>query len=188
MPPSGDETRRLLDKLIRETGRAEAQANEHPVRERNRLGASPPHQALEAVADHARMMQTRFATMLEGHELQLQLRTSAGIALGSLRHQLVDRLVAPERAYRTALLDLRHGIEVVELLREITRSEMLFGLLRWCDDWLCARRILVARVEAQLGWFAEQAVLVAVPATRDDLEDEFEPMTRTPGPDRHPHG
>jgi hypothetical protein len=41
-------------------------------------------------------------------------------------------------------------------MREVARLEELFALIRWCDDWLNARRTLVSRVEAQLAWFAEQ--------------------------------
>jgi hypothetical protein len=69
----------------------------------------------------------------------------------------------PERAYRGALLDLRHGVDVVRVLRDVARLEELFALIRWCDDWLAARRTLVARVEAQLAWFAEQPSLPPTP-------------------------
>ncbi len=182
----GVETRRLLQKLIRETGRAEVQAVEHPAREAKRLGETPPVRALQAVADHASEMRTRFATLLEGHDLEVHA-TGIGTTLATLRHLVVDRVMDPERAYRTALLDLRHGIEVVKLLREITRREMLFGLIRWCDDWLGARRTLVARVEAQLSWFAEQELLAALPATPEDLEDDFEPITSATPPDQRDH-
>ncbi len=181
----GDENRRLLQKLIRETARSEAQALEHPVREAKRIGPMPPIEALQGVADHVTLMQQRFATMLDGHELQTH-PSGGGISatFASMRHLVVDRVVDPERAYRTALLDLRHGLEVVKLLREIARREMLFGLSRWCDDWLGARRTLVARVEAQLGWFAEQEVLETELASTEDLENDFEP---TPIPSETDH-
>jgi hypothetical protein len=172
---AGDETRRLLEKLIRETARAETQAIEHPIREVRRLGTTPPIEALEAVSAHAQTMQSRFTSLLEGHELATQLhRTGLGATLASLRHLVVDRVIDAERSYRTALLDLRHGIEVVKLLREITRREMLFGLIRWCDDWLGARRTLVARVEAQLGWFADQELVEETPANHQDRDSLFE--------------
>ncbi|CAN5840376.1 hypothetical protein BH11MYX3_BH11MYX3_43140 [soil metagenome] len=183
----GVETRRLLQKLIRETGRAEVQALEHPAREGKRLGETPPVRALAAVAEHATEMQARFTTLLEGHELAGQNTSGIGTTLATLRHLVVDRVVDPERSFRTALLDLRHGIEVVKLLREITRREMLFGLIRWCDDWLGARRTLVARVEAQLSWFAEQELLAALPASVEDLEDDFEPISSSTPPDQRDH-
>lgn len=172
----GDENRRLLQKLVRETARSEAQAVDHPVREGKRIGPMPPVLALQAVADHATQMQERFAAMLDAHDLGPTLpRGGLSAALVSLRHLVVDRVVDPERAYRTALLDLRHGLEVVKLLRELARREMLFGLIRWADDWLGARRTHVARAEAQLGWFAEQEAMLADLASVEDLEDDFEP-------------
>ena len=188
MPHAGDENRRLLEKLIRETARAEAQALEHPARESKRIGSTPPVQALEAVAEHATMMQARFTSLLEGHELEVHLqRMGLGSTLATLRHLVVDRVIDAERSYRSALLDLRHGIEVVKLLREITRREMFFGLIRWCDDWLGARRTLVARVEAQLGWFAEHELLAPVAATTQDLDDTFEPVPTSPETDHRDH-
>jgi hypothetical protein len=182
--PHGDENRRLLEKLIRETARAEVQALEHPAREIKRTGLTPPVEALQAVADHATMMQARFTTLLEGHELELHLhRMGLGTTLATLRHLVVDRVIDAERSYRSALLDLRHGVEVVKLLREITRREMFFGLIRWCDDWLGARRTLVARVEAQLGWFADQELLAPIAASTEDLDDAFEPLPTSPESD-----
>lgn len=187
MPHAGDD-RRLLEKLIRETARAETQAVEHPMRESRRIGTTPPVEALQAVAEHATMMQARFATLLEGHELELHLnRAGLGTTLATLRHLVVDRVIDAERSYRSALLDLRHGVEVVKLLREITRREMFFGLIRWCDDWLGARRTLVARVEAQLGWFADQELLAPTAATSEDLEDTFEPVPTSPETDHRDH-
>ena len=173
----GDDNRRLLEKLIRETVRAEAQAMEAPEREARRIGASPPVAALTDIADHAEVMQRRFEVMLEGHELQPHMtRGGLGSTMTSLRHLVVDRVVHGERAYRTTLLDLRHGVEVVKLLREITRRQMLFGLVRWCDDWLAARRTLVARAEAQLAWFADQESLDDAAATRVDPAESWEPV------------
>ncbi|MBL0214472.1 MAG: hypothetical protein IPQ07_11350 [Myxococcales bacterium] len=183
---SGDEPRRLLQKLIREAGRAEVAVHEHLVRERKRLGAAPPVVALEAVADHALAMQGRFASMLDGHELAPQLRSGVGTTLVTLGHLVVDRVIDPERAFRTVLVDLRHGVEVVKLLREVARNEIMFGMIRWCDDWLGARRTLVARVEAQLGWFADRArlaLLPALPEERAQPVDDFEPVTSCPRPD-----
>ena len=79
--------------------------------------------------------------------------------------------------FRGALLDLRHGIDVVRVLREVSRLEELFAVIRWCDDWLPARRTLVARVEAQLGWFAEQPAAVIAANSRDDREADKDAPT-----------
>jgi len=146
--------RRLLDKLVRELLRAEAHAQEHPTHEARRLGDSPPVVALRAVADHAACLRPRLLHALDAHGLAT--RNTMVTTLTTLRHLVVDRMVDAERAFRGALLDLRHALDVVRVLRETSRLEGIFALIRWCDDWLPARRTLVARVEAQLAWFADQ--------------------------------
>jgi hypothetical protein len=147
--------RRLLDKLLRELQRSETQAIEHPSRESRRLGETAPVFALRDVARHAQQLRPRLALALEGHALSsLGGRVSA--TFSTLRQLVIDRVYDAERSCRGALLDLRHGVDVVRVLREVARLEELFALIRWCDDWLAARRTLVARVEAQLAWFAEQ--------------------------------
>jgi hypothetical protein len=157
------ERRRLLDRLIREIHRGEVQVAEHAARVAKLIGAVGPVLALREVSSHAAAMRERFAAIVRGYDLQTA-RTGIGATLSSLRGLVADRVVDPERAYRTCLLDLRHGIDVVKLAREVARSEELFGVIRWCDDWLGARRTLVARVEAQLVWFIEEAGVALVPA------------------------
>jgi hypothetical protein len=158
MPRPATDRRRLLDKLLRELLRSEAQAIEHPAREARRIGETAPVVALRDVAVHALAMRPRLALALEGHGLATG-RGGISATLSSLRQIVTDRMHDAERAYRGALLDLRHGVDVVRVLREVARLEGLFGLIRWCDDWLAARRTLVARVEAQLSWFADQPFL-----------------------------
>ena len=173
----GGDDGRLLEKLLREIARAEVLAIEAPEREARRIGEAPPIAALVAVAEHAELMHGRFAWLLERHELALHLtRGPLGSTLSSLRHLVVDRVVNAERAYRSVLLELRHGLDVVKLLREIARREKLFGLIRWCDDWLTARRTLVTRAEAQLPWFVEQEQLAELRPTHGDSVESWEPI------------
>ncbi|MDB4963523.1 MAG: hypothetical protein JWP01_3522 [Myxococcales bacterium] len=190
------ESRRLLEKLIREITRAETQAIDHPVREAKRIGETAPIVSLREVATHAAAMRTRFQDVLHAHEISVH-RGTLGATLATLRHLVVDRVIDAERSFRTALLDLRHGIDVVKLLREVARREELFGVIRWCDDWLGARRTLVARVEAQLAWFAEQHALSLghVPVSADapiadgddeGVEDDFEVLSSAGDPDKRP--
>lgn len=167
MALNGPEHRRLLDKLTREVTRVEGQVIEQPVREAKRIGDAPPVLALRDIAEHAVDMRPRFELMVDRHGLVLH-RFAVG-ALTTLRHMVIDRVVDPERSYRSILLELRHGLEVVKLLRESSRREELFGVIRWCDDWLAARRTLVARAEAQLAWFAEvDDALPLRPSSHDD--------------------
>ena len=169
-PEMMPERRRLLDRLIREIYRGELQAAEHAQRTEKQLGAVAPAVALRDVAKHSAAMRDRFDTIVRGYDLQA-LRSGLSATLSSLRGLVADRLADPERAYRTCLLDLRHGIDVVKLAREVARTEELFGIIRWCDDWLGARRTLVARVEAQLVWFVEVAgVEIDIPAAPADVD------------------
>ena len=161
------ERRRLLDRLIREIYRGEVQVAEHATREEKLIGAVAPVLALRDVSAHAASMRERFDAIVRGYDLQTG-RSGIGATLSSLRGIVTDRAVDPERAYRTCLLDLRHGIDVVKLAREVARSEELFGVIRWCDDWLGARRTLVARVEAQLVWFIEEAGIALAPVTHSE--------------------
>lgn len=167
------ERHRLLEKLLRELVRAEAQAVDHAPREARRIGETPPALALRDVAVHALSMRPRFAQLLEGHNLAAS-RGGITATLSTLRHLVTERIHDAERAYRGALLDLRHGLDVVRVLREVARLEELFALIRWCDDWLPARRTLVARVEAQLNWFADQAFEDPLPSQDATAEDPSE--------------
>jgi hypothetical protein len=145
------ERRRLLEKVAREIARHEAQAIEHPHREVRRIGEAPPVLALRDVADHAERMRARFEHVVVGHSITVPRN---GATLSTLRHVVVDRVLDPERSYRTALLDLQHGVDVVKLMRDLARMDLVFGVIRWCDDWLAVRRRLITSVEAQLDWFA----------------------------------
>jgi hypothetical protein len=147
------ERQRLLEKLVRELIRSEAQTIEHAPREARRLGECPPVHALREVSTHALAMRSRLGHALLVHGA-LPGRNGLTGTLTTLRYFVADRAYDAERAYRAVLLDLRHGLDVVRVLREVARLEELFALIRWCDDWLASRRTLVARVEAQLAWFA----------------------------------
>jgi len=160
-PVTDPDRRRFLSRLLREVARTEQQAVDHAAREVRRLGdAAPPASALHAVAVHASAMQPRLAAILAGHGVAAA-RGGIGAALASLRDLVVDGVVDgvidAERAYRIAVLDLRHGVDVVKLLREVARSQPLFGVIRWSDDWLGARRTLVSHAERSLAWFSTPA-------------------------------
>jgi hypothetical protein len=144
---------RLLGKLVRELVRSEAHAVEHAARETRRLGECAPVKALREVARHAADMRPRLEHVLVAHGVRPGRHALAG-ALTALRSLVADHRQDAERAYRGALLDLRDGLDIVRVLHEVARLEELFALIRWCDDWLGARRALVTRIEAQLAWFA----------------------------------
>jgi hypothetical protein len=166
------ERRHFLGRLVREISRAEQVAIEHAARESRRLGEEPPPAiALRALAAHAEAMQPRFAAMASGYGVPAT-RGGLGTALATLRDLIVDRIVQGERAYRIALLDLRNGLDLVKLLREAARGDRLFGLIRWCDDWLSARRPLLAHAERELTWFSAAAAPAdAIPRVEEPAEE-----------------
>ena len=171
---SDPERRRFLGRLVREVARADLLAIDHAAREARRLGEDvPPVAALCAIAEHATAMRPRFTAILSGYEVPVG-RGGLSAALASLRDLVVDRMVQGERAYRIALLDLRHGLDVVRLLREASRADQLLGVIRWCDDWLGARRPLLSHAERELAWFAESSALAgeveAADAARPDAQ------------------
>lgn len=151
---SEPERRLFLSRLVREVARTELMAVEHAARETRRLGEdAPPARALREVAAHASAQRPRFLSMTEAYGVPGE-RGGLGAALASLRDLVVDRIVQGERAHRIALADLRNGLDAVRLLREAARADELLGLIRWCDDWMSARRMLVAHAERALAWFS----------------------------------
>jgi hypothetical protein len=147
--------RKCLSRVVREIARAEQAAIEHAERESRRLGeTTQPAIALRSVAQHAVALQPRFTALVSGYDISAA-RGGLGAALANLRDLVVDRIVQGERAYRIALLDLRHGVDAVALFRAASREDQLLGLIRWCDDWLSVRRPLVALAERALSWFSE---------------------------------
>jgi hypothetical protein len=126
-----------------------------PLVDADPVAAAPPVLALRAVGDHAAAMRPRLELALDGHDLPPP-RASLGGAISAVRNRVVERMIDAERAFRSALLELRRALDVVRVLRQLAREEHVFALVRWCDDWLVQRRPLVARVEAQLSWFGER--------------------------------
>lgn len=182
---SAPDRRRFLSRLVREIARAELLAIEHAARESRRLGEdAPPAIALRAAAAHASEMRPRFTAMMTGYEVPIG-RRGLGAALAALRDLLVDRIVQGERAYRIAMLDLRHGLDLVKLLREAARAGELLGVIRWCDDWLEARRPLIARAERALAWFAASPAPTGAASPR--AEHLGEPPTPGERPTSHDH-
>lgn len=83
--------RRLLDKLLRELVRSEAQAIEHAPREARRIGEVPPVAALRDIAAHAVEMRPRFNLLLDGHNLTTA-KQSVAATLATLRNLVTDRI------------------------------------------------------------------------------------------------
>lgn len=146
----------LLRSLFRELFQSERSAMKHPRREAERLGSGPPAQALEAVTDHAKRV---FAELCAAARASNVPVSRAGMAIGSLfsiaRHVVLDRAVDTERSYRATLLGMRHGVDVVKLVRKVADASGRVELAGFCTRWLDDREPLVERVESAMSWFAE---------------------------------
>jgi len=146
----------LLKSLFRELFQSERSAMKHPRREAERLGGGPPAQALTAVSDHARSMFAGLCAVARATEVPV---SRAGMAIGSLlsiaRHAVLDRAVEAERSYRATLLGMRHGVDLVKLIRKVADASGRVELAGFCTRWLEEREPLVDRVESAMGWFAE---------------------------------
>ncbi len=146
----------LLRSLYRELFQSERSAMKHPRREAERLGSGPPAQALTAVSDHAKSSFAGLCAAARASDLPV---SRAGMFLGSLlstaRHVVLDRAVEAERSYRATLLGMRHGIDVMKLIRKVADASGRVELAGFCTRWLDERAPLVDRVETAMGWFAE---------------------------------
>jgi hypothetical protein len=146
----------LLKSLMRELFQSERSAMKHPRREAERLGGGPPAQALEAVSEHARRVFADLCATARASDLPA---SRAGMAIGSLfsiaRHVVLDRAIDTERSYRTTLLGMRHGVDIVKLIRKVADASGGVELAGFCTRWLEEREPLVERVESAMGWFAE---------------------------------
>lgn len=148
---------KLHTKLCRELAQSEYSATVHTWREANRLGDSPPAEALRAISEHARDQRPRFeALMAREQAAGIKVGHTVGEIFSTVRHVLFDRLIDSERSYRGTLLGLRHGVDVVRLLREVSFREGDSYLVRFCDEWLLERLCLLEQAEQALAFFAEQ--------------------------------
>lgn len=151
---------RLLPSLFVELFQTERSAYRHPIREAGRLGDVPPSIALRAVAAHANEALDELPELAKKRGFRVApLGEIVGETFSAIRHFVADRFVDVERSYRGTLLGMRHGIDLVRLLRAAAEDEGDAELVAWCDRWLPVRERLVAGVEAELAWFARRPAL-----------------------------
>lgn len=116
---------------------------------------TPPAQPLRATAEHAAIALVELHGLADRRGIPL---TGAGIALGrtfsALRQTLLDRVLGAERSYRGTLLGMRHGVDVVRMIRNVAVDDGDSELVVWCDRWLDVRLPLVEQAETALSWFA----------------------------------
>jgi hypothetical protein len=150
-----DGKRKLLRSIARELFQTEVSARLHCRREAARLGDEPPAQPLLATAAHAEHTLRQLPRFAQEHGLPISVFGSVlGAVFSSLRDQLLDRLVCSERSYRGTLLGMRHGVDVVTMLKDVAEQLPDPVLAEWCENWLEARSPLVEHAAEQLQWFA----------------------------------
>lgn len=145
----------LLESLFAELFQSERSAEIHPAQEAARLRTdSAPARALRAVAQHARSVRVELREIAAERDITL---ASAARGLGDLfswvRRLFTDGLMEEERSYRATLLGMRHGLDLVKLLRATAESADDGELAAWCTEWLGVREPLVEEVCSQLAWF-----------------------------------
>jgi hypothetical protein len=151
-----ERSRQLLQNLFHELFQTEQSAALHPQREARRLGTVPPADALRQVAEHARRVLDELPELAERRKLPVsRIGQLVGLMFSNARHWFADRLIEPERSYRGTLLGMRHGVDLVTLIRDSALVEGDAELAEWCTRWLVEREPLIEAVAAQLQWFAE---------------------------------
>jgi len=145
----------MLETLFGELLQAEHSAELHGRREAKRLADSAPGAALSAIAAHAAGVNADLPQLATREKLPISRASRwTGAALSYARAAVIDRLVEHERSYRTTLLGLRHGIDVVRMLQHVADASGRVELGGFCARWLEQREPLVGKVEQAMTWFA----------------------------------
>jgi hypothetical protein len=80
-----------------------------------------------------------------------------GALFSSVRERVADHLIDAERSYRGTLIGIRHGVDLVKMLRHVATASAQPALLNFCEAWLTERVPLVQQVEDNLAWFAQHS-------------------------------
>lgn len=155
---------------MRELFQSEESATDHPIREAERLGETPPAEALRAVAAHARRTLAELPPLVRNHDLpNSHGGRRVGAAFSMLRDRFADLMLNVERSYRGTLLGIRHGVDLVLLIQSVARKDGDVSLANWCDRWLERRRPLVEAAAQELAWFAANPARAREPARDNPL-------------------
>jgi hypothetical protein len=151
---------------MRELFQTEESAVSHPRVEAQRLGeSSPPARAMLAVAAHAKEVLAELPRLARDHDLPV---STGGLAVGKafsiVRDSFADLLLNAEKSYRGTILGMRHGVDLVELMRYLAQEEGDLEIEAWCSEWLARRRPLVEATARELSWFAANPDRAMAPA------------------------
>lgn len=144
----------LVESLLRELHQTERSCATHCRREAARFPGERPAYAMTHLADHAESVLDRMAPIGRDGFAQ-KAAQGVGSFLSLFREAVLDRVVREERSYRGTLLGVRHGIDLVILLRNVAISEKSELMLEFADKWLEKRTMLWEEAVAALAWFDE---------------------------------
>jgi hypothetical protein len=144
----------LVESLLRELHQTERSCATHCRREAERFPGERPAYAMIHLAEHAEAVLNRMTPLGKGGFGQ-KVAEGVGSFLSIFREAVLDRVVREERSYRGTLLGVRHGIDLVVLMRNAAISEKSDLLLEFADNWLDKRTVLWEEAVAALAWFDE---------------------------------
>lgn len=166
----------LLQNLFLELFQTEQSARRHATREAARLGTAGPAEALRATAEHAAEALGELPALARAQQLPISwIGKIVGSAFSRFRDLFADRLIDEERSYRGTLLGLRHGVDLVKMIRHVADTAGRVEVGGFCTRWLAAREPLVTAVEQQLSWFAHHPEVAAVSARKRRLPLQPQP-------------
>lgn len=171
--------RAWLSALMRELFQTERSAKSHPTLESERLGDTSPGRAMRAVAEHATATLADLPRLAQRHDLPV---SAGGEAVGKLfsllRDAIGDLLLNMERSYRGTILGMRHGLDLVTLLRDVALADGDEELVEWCTTWIDKRRPLVEAAADELEWFALRPERATAPAKTGALAEGVQMIAR----------
>ena len=141
----------------------------HCRREAERLGTTPPAQAMLAISEHAKTALNELPGLCEREGLPVSVGGSfTGNLFSELRDKLFDNLIECERSYRGTLLGARHGLRRGAYGRAGGAADAAnkVPVVAFCKGWLTTRTVLVERAQEAMFWFAQhpdEAMKMACP-------------------------
>ncbi len=164
---ASNDAARLIATLVRELFQTENSALRHPAREAERLGYLPPSRAMEVISRHAAGVLDELPHLAHARGLPTSFGgLTAGRAFSVARDKIVDLFLTTEKSYRGTLVGLRHGVDLVKLLRETAAAADDRDLATFCDHWLAERVPLIADAAGELAWFGARPDVALAPACR----------------------
>ena len=146
---------RLIAHLLPEAFQTEESAVLHCGREADRLGATPPGNAMREISEHARRWMPTLERLANRRKLRV---TRAGKMIGrvfsNMRAFGADLLLSMEKSYRGTLTGAHHGVGTFLLLEDAAIASGDQELADFCGAWLAERKRLVEQAESDLAWFA----------------------------------